>query len=97
LNVNVAPHYRRATAIGVQQTMGNTAGAVAGQIYRNAPYKLGNSFSLGAICVSQVLIVCKILYVKKQNKMKDQIAAGEVIDKREVKTGDRELDFKYHI
>jgi len=26
LNVNVAPHYRRATAIGFQQTMGNTAG-----------------------------------------------------------------------
>ena len=24
LNVNVAPHYRRATAIGFQQTLGNT-------------------------------------------------------------------------
>jgi MFS family permease len=34
LNVNVAPHYRRATAIGLQQTIGNTAGIVAGQIYR---------------------------------------------------------------
>jgi hypothetical protein len=97
LNVNVAPHYRRATAIGFQQSMGNSAGIVAGQIYRNAPYKLGNSFSLGAICVSQVLIASKILYVKKQNKLKEQIAAGEVSDKRKVKTGDRELDFKYHI
>jgi hypothetical protein len=35
--------------------------------------------------------------VKKQNKLKEQIAAGEVSDKRKVKTGDRELDFKYHI
>ncbi|KAB8346275.1 hypothetical protein FH972_023319 [Carpinus fangiana] len=43
LNVNVAPHYRRATAIGMQQTIGNTAGIVAGQIYRKAPYTLGNS------------------------------------------------------
>jgi len=95
--VNVAPHYRRAAAIGFQQTMGNTAGAVAGQIYRTAPYKLGNSFSLGAICVSQLLIATKILYVKRQNKLKDDIACGKVEDTRKVKTGDREVDFKYHI
>lgn len=31
LNVNVAPHYRRATAVGFQQTIGNCAGIVAGQ------------------------------------------------------------------
>jgi hypothetical protein len=97
LNVNVAPHYRRATAIGLQQTMGNTAGAVAGQIYRTAPYKLGNSFSLGALCFSQCLIAGKILYVKKENKLKARIANGEVEDKRRVKTGDREVDFLYHI
>ncbi|KZZ89252.1 Major facilitator superfamily domain, general substrate transporter [Ascosphaera apis ARSEF 7405] len=30
LTVNFAPHYRRATAIGMQQTIGNTAGIVAG-------------------------------------------------------------------
>jgi hypothetical protein len=97
LNVNVAPHYRRAAAIGFQQTMGNTAGAVAGQIYRTAPYKLGNSFSLGAICVAQLLIATKVLYVKRQNKLKDDIASDKVEDTRKVKTGDREVDFKYHI
>lgn len=37
LNVNSAPHYRRATAIGMQQTIGNCAGIVAGQIYRSSP------------------------------------------------------------
>jgi hypothetical protein len=97
LNVNVAPHYRRATAIGLQQTMGNTAGAVAGQIYRAAPYKLGNSFSLGALCLSQCLIAGKILYVKRENRVKDMIMRGEMEDKRKVRTGDREVDFKYHI
>ncbi|TVY65500.1 putative transporter, partial [Lachnellula suecica] len=74
LNVNIAPHYRRATAIGLQQTMGNTAGIVAGQIYRTAPYKLGNSFSLGALCVSQLLIAAKVLYVRRENRLKDDIA-----------------------
>ena len=76
--------------------MGNTAGAVAGQIYRTAPYKLGNSFSLGALCLSQVLIAGKVLYVRRQNRLKDDIASGKE-DTRKVRTGDRELDFKYHI
>jgi hypothetical protein len=95
--VNVAPHYRRATEIGFQQSMGNTAGIVAGQIYRTAPYKLGNSFSLGALCVSQLLILSKIFYIKRQNAMKEKIVAGEMEDKRRVTDGDRALDFKYHI
>lgn len=44
LNVNVAPHYRRATSIGFQQSMGNSAGIVAGQIYRKSPFKLGKQY-----------------------------------------------------
>ncbi|TAQ84068.1 hypothetical protein B7494_g7604 [Chlorociboria aeruginascens] len=100
LNVNVAPHYRRATAIGFQQTIANTAGIVAGQIYRASPYTLGNSFSLGAIVLSQFLIVAMIAYLKRENRVKDRIqekvARGEA-DTRKVKTGDRETGFKYHI
>lgn len=97
LNVNVAPHYRRAAAIGFQQTLGNCAGIVAGQIYRAAPYTLGNAFSLGAVGVAQLFIVGKAMYVRKQTKLKERIAKGEGEDSRRVKTGDRELDFKYHL
>ena len=97
LNVNVAPHYRRATAIGLQQTMGNTAGAVVGQLYRTAPYKLGNSFSLGALCVSQALILTKVFYLKRENGIKERIASGEMQDTRKVKGGDRDVEFIYHI
>ncbi|KAL6250464.1 hypothetical protein RBB50_002766 [Rhinocladiella similis] len=97
INVNVAPHYRRATTIGFQQTIANTAGIVAGQIYRKSPYKLGHSFSLGALCVSQVLIVVKMLYIKWWNIRKEKIASGKIEDTRKYKTGDRELDFKYHL
>ncbi|KAK4499747.1 hypothetical protein PRZ48_007933 [Zasmidium cellare] len=97
LNVNVAPHYRRATAIGMQQTIGNCAGIVAGQIYRSSPYVLGNAFSLGAICVSQLVILAKMWYIRSCGQFKDQIASGEVEDTRKVKTGDWALDFKYHL
>ena len=97
INVNVAPHYRRATTIGFQQTIANTAGIVAGQIYRTAPYKLGHSFSLGALCMAQLLIVVKMIYIKRWNTKKEKIARGEIEDTRKCKTGDRELDFKYHL
>ena len=97
LNVNVAPHYRRATAIGMQLSIGNSAGIVAGQIYRTEPYVLGNSFSVGALGVSQLVIVLKWLYLRHCNDKKRKIAAGAITDKRIVKTGDRELDFMYHL
>ena len=97
LNVNTAPHYRRATSIGLQQTIGNTAGIVAGQIYRKAPYMLGNGFSLGAVCISQLVIISKMLYIRSCNIKKDKIANGEIEDTRKVKTGDWALDFRYHL
>ncbi|KAH8738447.1 MFS transporter [Ilyonectria robusta] len=97
LNVNVAPHYRRATAIGVQLSMGNSAGIVAGQIYRTAPYTLGNSFSVGAIGAAQLLVAIKWLYIRWCNEKKRKIANGDMDDNRKVKTGDWELDFKYHL
>ncbi|KAH8744305.1 major facilitator superfamily domain-containing protein [Diaporthe sp. PMI_573] len=97
LNVNVAPHHRRAAAIWFQQTLGNCAGIVAGQIYRSAPYTLGNAFSIGSIGVAQAIVGVKVLYVLRQTRLKGRIEKGEVEDKRKVRTGDRELDFKYHL
>lgn len=95
LNVNVAPHHRRATAVGIQQSLGNTAGIVAGQVYRSSPYVLGNAFSLGAVCVSQLLIVVKVWYIKKEIAAKNRIAEGAQEDKRKVASGDRAVDYKY--
>jgi len=95
LNVNVAPHYRRALAIGIQQTVGNCAGIVAGQIYRSSPYVLGNSFSLGALVVAQGVVSAHALYVRAKNKEKSEIEQGKE-DTRRVTTGDGELEFRYH-
>lgn len=97
LNVNVAPHYRRATAIGAQQSMGNAAGLVAGQLYRTAPYVLGNSFSLAALCVAQVSIVSNMWWLRRENRIKREIEASGIVDGRRVKTGDGEIGFIYHI
>ncbi|KGO74455.1 Major facilitator superfamily domain, general substrate transporter [Penicillium italicum] len=95
LNVNIAPQYRRALAIGLQQTVGNCAGIVAGQVYRTPPYVLGNSFSLGSLVIAQVTVTASGLYLRRENKVKEQIMSGEKEETRRVQTGDGELEFKY--
>ncbi|GAB1192454.1 hypothetical protein APSETT444_001646 [Aspergillus pseudonomiae] len=85
LNVNFAPQYRRALAVGVQQTIGNCAGIVAGQIYRKSPYVLGNSFSLGSICVAQILVFVHAMYLRRENAEKERIIDGKE-DTRRVRT-----------
>lgn len=61
------------------------------------PANKQSRFSLGALCVSQLLIIGKYLYIKKCNDEKKKIAIGEMEDTRKIKTGDRALDFEYHL
>ncbi|KAH7359864.1 high-affinity nicotinic acid transporter [Pyrenochaeta sp. MPI-SDFR-AT-0127] len=92
---NTAPHYRRATFLGISLSVGNVAGIVAGQIYRKAPYKLGNWTSLGSILISMLLISIQLIYFKIENRKKDQIANGERADDRTHFTGEHNLEFRY--
>lgn len=91
----MAPHYRRATAIGLQQTIGNIAGVVAPQVYRSAPYRLGHWCSLGSAIICILLIVTQLLYLRYLNHKKEAISKGERPDNREETTGEGALDFRY--
>lgn len=95
LGVNVAPQHRRAVAIGAQQTFANTAGIVAGQVYRSSPYVLGNAFSLGSLVVSQMVIVGHLIYLRYCAKEKKRVLESEEEDTRRVQSGDRAADFEY--
>ncbi|KAJ5146577.1 uncharacterized protein N7515_001141 [Penicillium bovifimosum] len=95
LNINIAPQYRRALEIGLQQTIGNCAGIVAGQVYRTKPYVLGNAFSLGSMIVAQLVVTGYAYYLRQENKTKEEILSGEKEETRRVQTGDGALDFKY--
>ncbi|KAM0544112.1 hypothetical protein ACHAPJ_011994 [Fusarium lateritium] len=95
INNNIAPHYRRATAIGLQQTIGNIAGVVAPQVYRQAPYHLGHWCSLGSAIICVILISGQICYLYTLNKKKDAIQRGEREDDRKETTGEGQLDFRY--
>lgn len=93
----MAPHYKRATALGLNQTLGNLSGAIAGQIYTNSPYTFGNSFSLGCIVVSNILTFCQVVTLKRINIKREKILNGETPDKMKNRRGDWALDYKYSL
>ncbi|SCU86064.1 LAMI_0D00254g1_1 [Lachancea mirantina] len=95
LTNNVAPHYKRATALGLNQTLGNLSGAIVGQVYTKSPYVLGNSFSLGCIILSNILAALQIIWLMKLNKDKAAISAGLKKDSKKERIGDEALNFKY--
>ncbi|GAV55382.1 hypothetical protein ZYGR_0AV00130 [Zygosaccharomyces rouxii] len=95
LTNNMAPHYKRATALGLNQTLGNLSGAIAGQIYTKSPYILGNSFSLGCIVISNVLTFLQVMILKRINIKKKKILTGELPDTVESRRGDWALDYEY--
>lgn len=84
LNNNMAPHYKRATALGFTQSVANIAGIVAGQIYpdSSAPrYKLGHYFSLFSLVVALIIYVITAIYLKYLNDQKrKRIERGEARD-----------------
>ncbi|GIZ48008.1 hypothetical protein CKM354_001108300 [Cercospora kikuchii] len=95
-----AGYYKRATAIGLQQTVGNSAGILAGQIYRitdsRGRYVIGHGVSLAAI-VCAALGYCGIYLVLKWINQKresmDVVEQQKLIDAG-VK-GDRHPHFRY--
>lgn len=93
---NTFPHFRRATAVGSNQTLGNLSGAIAGQIYRKLPYRLGHAFSLGCLVVSTGCVALNTAWLKRLNRNKARIRCGEKVDERP-RTGDLAIDFKYSL
>jgi hypothetical protein len=95
-----AGYYKRATAIGINMTVGNCAGLVIGQIFKKRTsegrYLEGEATSLGVALLCACIIPCMYVYKRKQNREKDALSPEERqkwIDNG--KTGDAHPDFKY--
>ena len=93
---NTFPHFRRATAVGSNQTLGNISGAIAGQIYRKLPYRLGHAFSLGCLVVSTGCVALNTAWLWRLNTVKARIECGDKVNERP-RTGDQAVDFKYSL
>ncbi|GAA5900027.1 uncharacterized protein JCM6883_006066 [Sporobolomyces salmoneus] len=100
LNSNVAGVRKRATAIGIQQTLGNSAGVVSGQIYRSGDrprYVLGHAISLGAMALALLGLTLETWIYKSRNARKLAMTEEEkeAEDAAGVVIGDRHHSFMY--
>lgn len=97
LSVNTAGTYKRATAIGINQSIGNLGGVIAGQIYltQDAPrYIPGHATSIGGMCLAFICTIVLFLIFRHKNKKKQQrlVGIGESFND---KTGDESPHFYY--
>ncbi|CZT25765.1 related to permease of the major facilitator superfamily [Ramularia collo-cygni] len=95
-----AGYYKRATAIGLQQTVGNSAGIMAGQIYRitnvDGRYVIGHSVSLTTIILAAVGYAAMFVLLKSMNKKRDRLTQDEKMRMIDAGVkGDRHPDFRY--
>jgi hypothetical protein len=97
---NHAGYYKRATAIGINMTLGNCAGLVIGQIFKNTTpegrYLEGEASSAAVAGFSIFVIALLWWYIRRQIRIKEALTPEERqrwID--EGRTGDYHPDFKY--
>jgi MFS family permease len=95
-----AGYFKRATAIGLQQTIGNSAGIMAGQIYRitntDGRYVIGHAVSISTITTAACGYALSYWLLRRLNQKRDSMSIEERI--REIdagKLGDRHPDFRY--
>lgn len=95
-----AGYYKRATAIGINMTVGNCAGLIIGQIYKKQTsegrYLEGTATSLASALTCVCLITILFLYKKRQNSIRDALSLEERqqwIDQG--RTGDAHPDFRF--
>jgi hypothetical protein len=94
-----AGYYKRATAIGMNQSIGNSAGVVVGQIFKttvDGKYLLGLSFSLGSILLAIVGHTALYVHFKRENRRRDALASEQrEAEIQSGKIGDFHPDFRY--
>ncbi|KAF2174077.1 hypothetical protein M409DRAFT_16350 [Zasmidium cellare ATCC 36951] len=95
-----AGYYKRATAIGLQQTVGNSAGILAGQIYRitnsDGRYVIGHAVSLSTIVCASIGYATMFFLLRGINRKREAMPEDEkrrLIDAGA--RGDRHPDFRY--
>lgn len=99
LGQNMAGFRKRSTGIGMQQTIGNIGGVIAGQIYRTQDkpgYRLGHAVCLAAWAVFAMGATAEYFIWRSRNAHRERMSVEEkeAIDAKEI-TGDHHYDFRY--
>ncbi len=86
ISCNISPPTKRATALAFMLSVGNSGGAISGQIYRlidEPRYILGHAINLG-FCVMALIAAC-ILYIslRLENRRRDRLYGSAVTNSTE--------------
>lgn len=96
---NTAPHYVRAVAVGTVISIANCSAFIGTFIYlqKDAPkYRLGHSVSLGALVIVVILATAQVIYLKWENKKRDNGERDEsLVHGNEGRLGHRHPHFRY--
>lgn len=94
-----AGYHKRATAIAVNQSFGNSAGVVVGQIFKTkvgGKYLLGLSFSLGAVLLAACGHTALYFLLSRENKKREALTQEErEYEIEHGKGGDFHPDYRY--
>jgi len=83
--INVSGQTKRATATGMQITIGNLGAVLGTQLYRTetAPrYVLGHSFALGYLCLNVIVAGTTWWVLHRENKKRDALEV-ETVQRKE--------------
>ncbi|KAM0755613.1 MFS general substrate transporter [Meredithblackwellia eburnea MCA 4105] len=97
-NNNNAKHYKRATATGLMQLVGNSSGACIGYIYnaQSAPgYHKGLWISVGLTALSMVITATQAMALKRINEKRRVLVAQGAEDQPEL--GDENPHFVFYL
>jgi ABC-type Mn2+/Zn2+ transport system permease subunit len=103
LNSNFAGHFKRATALGVVFSVGNSSGLVVGQIFTapSAPrYLNGSHIAIGFTALAMLLIGGHVLALRHiNNKREQRLVAGSEAAGERVKAEHSDYDdsFRYNL
>ncbi|TGJ78987.1 hypothetical protein E0Z10_g9777 [Xylaria hypoxylon] len=82
LSVNCAPDGKRAASLGIQLSLANIGGIIAGQIYQTSTgpaFKLGHGWSLGSLSVAWLgCWFVRMIYKRRQSFKDKALAEGTV-------------------
>ena len=94
-----AGYHKRAMAIGMNQSIGNSAGVVVGQIFKttvDGKYLLGLSFSLGAMVLASFGHATLYWHLRRQNKKRDGMSEEQrAYEIQHGKGGDFHPEYRY--
>ncbi|KAI4139435.1 MAG: hypothetical protein LQ341_004223 [Variospora aurantia] len=95
---NLAGSYKRSAGMAIHIGVGNLAGAMASNFYREADspqYILGHSLELGFLAVGLCAVVGLRWNYQRINRKRDQMPLGEFSDAENSEKGDRAPTYRY--